>query len=765
MNTTLKRVLSALLAVMLLASCFSVAALADDATETPTMTGESSISVHSAADTSNTASRTFYAYQIFYGTGGTGDKEGTLSNVQWGVSLKGKTESGEEYNYISDLITNINNSDNADLISKFGGVTANTEASVIAEKMVGLSSESTIAFTQAVADIINTSGYKGQVAGPSAASDNTAEGGHNYTISGLHHGYYLVIETGFKSDKVTVNTENGTEEVDTTNAADKSTYSRMILRVVSTDTTAVIKTTDTPTVSKIIKNSTLKDSQGNSYSRYDTASIDETKTFVLSSAVPNMTGYKKYYFVFNDTMSKGLNFDAIQNVTIYPSDSTADDSKAIKLYDKTDSENSSVAGSHTYQIEVTYTNSEGNSVTYDASDETIKSEYHNDEHSETKLAIIFNDFIQYKEYAGWTVEIEYTGYLNHNAEIGDPSTTDGVNNAKGETNSVYLTYSNNPNVTDSGDKDNEDKPAGSGVKDTEVRTVYLYTSGLDLIKVNDNNAGGHRLTGATFKITNAEGSSRLATVVEETKTYSPAGYLSDSSFTLKEGTDYYLQRTDGAFVLYKSKEAIDTANVKPENVKYGVKENGSVQNASDYEIRLDGGYYKKSGTLSAGEFSYIESASADSVGTYEQDYLLYTMTSEVNPIEKSVDTVEYYVTVGDDGKVELEGLAAGTYIITETVAPNGYNILTEPIILTVKFQEPATDSTSHVGLWTFSATMGGTDLSEQFTGAELRVVNKKGSTLPSTGGIGTTIFYIVGTILVLGAGVLLITRKRMKDSQ
>ena len=41
------------------------------------------------------------------------------------------------------------------------------------------------------------------------------------------------------------------------------------------------------------------------------------------------------------------------------------------------------------------------------------------------------------------------------------------------------------------------------------------------------------------------------------------------------------------------------------------------------------------------------------------------------------------------------------------------------------------------------------------------VVNQKGATLPETGGIGTTIFYVLGTILVLGAGILLITKKRM----
>ena len=45
------------------------------------------------------------------------------------------------------------------------------------------------------------------------------------------------------------------------------------------------------------------------------------------------------------------------------------------------------------------------------------------------------------------------------------------------------------------------------------------------------------------------------------------------------------------------------------------------------------------------------------------------------------------------------------------------------------------------------------------------VVNKSGSTLPETGGIGTTIFYVVGVILMLGAGVLLVTKKRMSSNR
>jgi LPXTG-motif cell wall-anchored protein len=51
---------------------------------------------------------------------------------------------------------------------------------------------------------------------------------------------------------------------------------------------------------------------------------------------------------------------------------------------------------------------------------------------------------------------------------------------------------------------------------------------------------------------------------------------------------------------------------------------------------------------------------------------------------------------------------------------------------------------------------------KNYTVKDSTVKNEKGFELPETGGIGTTIFYIIGAILVLGAGVLLITRRRMQ---
>ena len=100
------------------------------------------------------------------------------------------------------------------------------------------------------------------------------------------------------------------------------------------------------------------------------------------------------------------------------------------------------------------------------------------------------------------------------------------------------------------------------------------------------------------------------------------------------------------------------------------------------------------------------------------------------------------------------GLGAGTYLLTEEVAPNGYNKLTNPITIVI-----AANPTLNGPNWT--VTKDGTALTAPTGIYALEVENNMGATLPGTGGIGTTIFYIVGGALILGALILLITKKRM----
>lgn len=110
------------------------------------------------------------------------------------------------------------------------------------------------------------------------------------------------------------------------------------------------------------------------------------------------------------------------------------------------------------------------------------------------------------------------------------------------------------------------------------------------------------------------------------------------------------------------------------------------------------------------------------------------------------------------------GLKDGeTYTIVETDAPEGYN-KAKDIEFTVTCTDPATDASNANCTWKSSndsVTFIITDTAAEDDYFETTVENKTGSLLPETGGIGTTIFYVVGSILMLAALVLLVSKKRM----
>lgn len=96
-----------------------------------------------------------------------------------------------------------------------------------------------------------------------------------------------------------------------------------------------------------------------------------------------------------------------------------------------------------------------------------------------------------------------------------------------------------------------------------------------------------------------------------------------------------------------------------------------------------------------------------------------------------------------DGMIHIEGIKAGTYYLKETEAPKGYNLLK-----TIQKIEILEDG---------SIKLNGTENT-----GNVRVQNNKGSLLPSTGGMGTTLIYLIGAALVLGSGIVLANKKRAK---
>ena len=124
-----------------------------------------------------------------------------------------------------------------------------------------------------------------------------------------------------------------------------------------------------------------------------------------------------------------------------------------------------------------------------------------------------------------------------------------------------------------------------------------------------------------------------------------------------------------------------------------------------------------------------------------------------------------------NGLFKVIGLDDGTYYLKETKAPDGYNKITEPIEIVItaatendqnwEAGEGPKDALTALEIQVTvgsSETSGNGDTETGIVATDIQ--NNKGAELPGTGGMGTTIFYVLGAILVLGAGVLLIARRR-----
>lgn len=131
-----------------------------------------------------------------------------------------------------------------------------------------------------------------------------------------------------------------------------------------------------------------------------------------------------------------------------------------------------------------------------------------------------------------------------------------------------------------------------------------------------------------------------------------------------------------------------------------------------------------------------------------QEVKLYKVGNIYFPIKDATDKAKDAVQMisGQDGQFNVKGLDAGTYYLKETTPPAGYSACANKEIV-------------------ISATHNGNHVELDSSKLSTTIINKKdgGITLPSTGGIGTTIFYVVGGGLMVAAIVLLVTKKRMEN--
>ena len=129
----------------------------------------------------------------------------------------------------------------------------------------------------------------------------------------------------------------------------------------------------------------------------------------------------------------------------------------------------------------------------------------------------------------------------------------------------------------------------------------------------------------------------------------------------------------------------------------------------------------------------------------------YTSDPKGTPMKENLISSDQSTSMG---QIDLGRLPVGKYYLVETKAPEGYIMRTEPVVITVSKSSVTYDDGT-------ALSQSGSGISQIGDVYQLTVTNDAGITLPNTGGTGTRVFYLFGSVLILGAGALLCGRRRL----
>lgn len=234
-------------------------------------------------------------------------------------------------------------------------------------------------------------------------------------------------------------------------------------------------------------------------------------------------------------------------------------------------------------------------------------------------------------------------------------------------------------------------------------------------------------------------------------------FMKDFCDKLKEDDEIYVTYTatlnSKAFIGIKNDNE-GSGNTNATKITYGANNKESVESKTQtytYQIPV----FKYTGIdkthLAGATFSlFTTETEGDAIklvqktGTQEYRLAIQGETGEKEVTE---------ITTTDTGRFSIQGLKPGNYWLEETAAPKGYNKLKKRIKIAVG----AHGAIKIDGNYNADGTVSGGNLV-----AEVGVENKTGTVLPSTGGTGTTMIYLIGGALVLGSGVVLVTKRRVK---
>ena len=267
-----------------------------------------------------------------------------------------------------------------------------------------------------------------------------------------------------------------------------------------------------------------------------------------------------------------------------------------------------------------------------------------------------------------------------------------------------------------------------------------------------------KLSGLTFNSNSLKVKIGTTTLTPNTDYTLVTNPTDGDSFDVKF-TDGKLQTNDVVVVTYSATVATDAAiagagNTNKAKLEYNGK-HSTEEETTTYVWKLN-------------VHKYTLNSTNDEVALSGAKFVLYRMDSGTQKYATLTgDKIAGWVTnKGDattletsgEGDILIEGLNVGTYYLEETEAPAGYNKLTEPIEVKIT----ATPDTTGVSETVEYKNQNDSTYTPA-TNAIVKVLNKAGTQLPSTGGIGTTLFYVIGGGLMAVAAVLLVAKKRMNN--
>ncbi len=203
------------------------------------------------------------------------------------------------------------------------------------------------------------------------------------------------------------------------------------------------------------------------------------------------------------------------------------------------------------------------------------------------------------------------------------------------------------------------------------------------------------------------------------------------------------KNTNKVYLTYSNNPRINTSvgrTPESEVRVYTYQLNNTKRQDSETGDVLEGAGFRLYSDAACNDTDEIKLKKNTTDGTYSRDF-----STEGKGVE---------MKSADDGTFNVKGLDAGTYYLKETTTPTGFNTCpVTTVVIKANHTENNVDLTG--------STINGEGVGA--SGLSTTIVNKQGTTLPSTGGMGTTLFYVIGGGLMVAAIVLLVTKKRMEN--